>query len=264
MEMRPFLVRATARTLARDLPFCREHGLLPEVYLPAEALDGGMDQALPLLLAWREEGRDLTFHGPFKHLSPGASDPLVQEACRFRCAQALEAAEKVQPLHLLFHHGYDGRRYEWREEEWLSASVRLWAPLLEGAARIGIKVVFENVFDESPKALLALRDRLGKGAAGFCLDTGHHLLFARTPLEDWLAAFGSDLREMHLHDNFMVSDLHLPVGRGRFDFPSLFRHLHRHGHLPLMVLEHHDPADALPSREECRRLMARAAREGGA
>ncbi len=261
MEKRPFLVRATARTLDRDLPFCREHGLLPEVYLPAEALDGEMDLVLPRLLAWRDEGRDLTFHGPFKHLSPGASDPLVEEACRRRYAQALDAAEKVGPLHLLFHHGYDGWRYEWREGAWLSASARLWPPLLERAARMGVKVVFENVFDQGPDALLALLARLGRGAAGFCLDTGHFLLFARTPLEDWLAAFGDDLWEMHLHDNLLTSDLHLPVGRGRFDFSSLFRWIERHGPHPLMVLEHHDPTDALPSREECRRLMARAARE---
>ncbi len=258
MEKRPFLVRATARSLERDLPFCREHGLLPEVYLPAASLDGEMDLVLPRLLAWREEGRDLTIHAPFKHLSPGASDPLVEEACRVRFRQALAVAERVRPLQVLFHHGYDGWRYEWKDGGWLAASARLWPPLLAQAARIGVRVVFENVFDRDPEALLALLDRLGRGAAGVCFDTGHFLLFARSPLEDWLAALGPDLWEIHLHDNLIGTDLHLPVGRGRFDFLSLFRHLHRHGPDPLMVLEHHDLAEVLPSREECLRLMKEA------
>jgi len=256
MGERPLLVRATARTLDNDLPFCRQHGFLPEVYLPGEALDGGMESVLPRLLAWREEGKDLTLHAPFKHLSPGAGDPLVAEAARRRYGQLLDAAERVRPLQLLFHHAWDGWRYEWREESWLKESVALWRPVLDRAARIGSRVVFENVFDHDPGAMLALRDRLGKGSAGFCFDSGHFLLFSRSPLEDWLAAFGPDLWELHLHDNRADRDSHLPVGEGIFDFTSLFRHLARQGTGPLTVLEHHLPREALPSRVAYQRLVA--------
>jgi sugar phosphate isomerase/epimerase len=258
MAVRPFFARATAGTLDLDHPFCRENGLSPEVYLPGEALDGGMALVLPRLLAWREEGRDLTFHAPFKHLSPGAGDPLVREAAARRFGQLLDAAEKVRPSNILFHHGYDGWRYEWNEKAWLEQSERLWAPVLERAGRMGARVVFENVFDRDPGAMLALRERLGKGAAGFCLDTGHFLLFARTPLEDWLGAFGDDLWEMHLHDNRADRDSHLPVGSGIFDFGSLFRHLAKSGIDPLIVLENHRHEEVLPSREACLALMREA------
>jgi sugar phosphate isomerase/epimerase len=258
MTPRPFFARATARTLDSDLPFCREHGLLPEVYLPGEALDGGMASALPLLLAWREEGRALTFHAPFKHLSPGAGDPLVGAAAARRFGQLLDAAEKARPAHIVFHHGYDGWRYEWNEKAWLEQSARFWTPVIERAAALGVRVVFENVFDGDPGAMLLLRERLGKGAAGFCFDSGHFLLFARTPLEDWLGAFGDGLWEMHLHDNRADRDSHLPVGSGIFDFPSLFRHLARCGISPLIVLENHRHEEVLPSREACLALMKEA------
>lgn len=248
-------LRATARTLDRDLPFCREHGFLPEVYLPGEALDGEGEAFLPKLLAWRGEGRDLTLHAPFKHLSPGASDPLVAEVAARRHGQLLAVAEKVRPLQVLFHHGWDGWRFEWREGPWLEESVRLWAPLLERAARAGTRVVFENVFDHDPSAMAALRDRLGRGSAGFCLDSGHFLLFSRTPLEDWLSALGDALWELHLHDNRADRDSHLPVGEGIFDFPSLLGHLARERLDPLVVLEHHLPREALPSREAFLRLL---------
>jgi len=254
MGPRPFLVRATARTLDLDLSFCREHGFLPEVYLPGEALDGEMGSVLPRLLAWREEGRELTLHAPFKHLSPGAGDPLVAEAAARRHRQLLDAAAEVRPLQVLFHHAWDGWRYEWKEGPWLEASVRHWAPLLDRAGKAGVRVVFENVFDHDPGAMLALRGRLGKGAAGFCFDSGHFLLFSRSPLEDWLAALGDGLWELHLHDNRADRDSHLPVGEGIFDFPSLVAHLARERLDPLVVLENHSPSEALPSREAFLRL----------
>ncbi len=256
----PFFARATARTLAGDLPFLKTHGFAPEVYLPGEALDGERESFLPLLRAWREEGGELTLHAPFKHLSPGASDPMVAEVARTRYRQLLEVAEEVRPRQIVFHHGYDGWRYEWRQGLWLEESLRLWPEVVERAAGAGVGVVFENVFDRDPEAMLALRDRLGTGAAGFCLDTGHFLLFSRVPLEDWLTAFGGDLREVHAHDNGTGRDEHRPVGEGLFDWRGFHRHLARSGVDPLVVLEHHQREEALPSREAWLRFREGAGR----
>ncbi|MFZ0611664.1 MAG: sugar phosphate isomerase/epimerase, partial [Desulfobacterales bacterium] len=60
---------------------------------------------------------------------------------------------------------------------------------------------------------------------GFCLDTGHQAAFGQASLVKWLDALGPHIGQVHLHDNHGLRDEHLALGRGKIDFPYLFRRL---------------------------------------
>ncbi|MDF1536262.1 MAG: sugar phosphate isomerase/epimerase [bacterium] len=239
--------RAGLKDLTGDLEFLDAHGLFPEIYLAGEHLDSLDDAAVEDMVRWGEGGRELTFHAPFIDLSPGGFDPRVLEVTRFRFSQVMELARRVGPKQIVFHPGFDRWRFAWREELWLTNSLRIWGELLESAEKAGTRVCLENVFDTRPDHLGALRDRLGE-ELGFCLDTGHLLLFSEVTLGDWLDVFGNGLAELHLHDNDRQRDLHLPVGEGEFDFRALCREVAARSLDPVVVLEHH-------SREETARSL---------
>jgi len=239
--------KAGLNDLARDLEFLDSISLFPEVYLSAERLDTLSGEDLSTMLRWREEGKGVTFHAPFVDLSPGGFDPKVLEVTRFRFFQTMELAEKVGPQRIVFHPGFDDFRFAFREDLWIENSLQVWEELLEAAARIPTRICLENVFDKRPDHLGRLRERLGE-ELGFCLDTGHYLIFSQVPLQEWLDAFSDGLCELHLHDNDGRQDLHQPVGEGTFDFTTLCREIQDRDLDPVIVLEHH-------SREETTRSL---------
>jgi sugar phosphate isomerase/epimerase len=239
--------KAGLKDLVRDFEFLDRSGLFPEVYLSAELLDSLTEDDIRAMVKWREDGKGITFHAPFVDLAPGGFDPRILEVTRLRFSQAMELAEKVGPRQMVFHPGFDEFRFAFHEELWIENSLRVWGELLEAASRVNTRICLENVFDTRPDHLVRLREKLGE-ELGFCLDTGHFLIFSQVPLQEWLDAFSDGLFELHLHDNDGHQDLHLPVGEGAFDFRSLCSEVQDRGLEPLVVLEHH-------SREETTRSL---------
>jgi sugar phosphate isomerase/epimerase len=246
--------KASLKDLDNDLGFLDSYGLFPEVYLPGELLDSVSEHQILTMIRWREEGKSLTFHAPFTDLTPGGFDPRVLEITRFRFSQVMDLAEKIKPEQIVFHPGFDDFRFAFREELWLENSLRVWEELVESANRIKTRVCLENVFDPRPDHLIRLREKVGQ-ELGFCLDTGHILIFSEVPLGEWLEAFSDGLRELHLHDNHGHEDLHLPVGEGAFDFRFLWSEVTDRGLEPVIVLEHHSAEETVRSFENFQQMV---------
>lgn len=238
--------KASLKDLYQDLEFLDGVGLFPEIYLSGELLDVLDEDKVSAMEAWREDGKELTLHAPFVDLAPGGFDPRVLEITRLRFGQVMELARRVGPRQIVFHPGFDDFRFAFRQELWLDNSLRVWGELLEAAGSAGTKICLENVFDTRPDHLALLRERLGK-ELGFCLDTGHFLIFSQVSLNEWLDAFSDGLIELHLHDNNGQQDLHQPVGEGSFEFKSLCCQIQDRGLDPVVVLEHHSHEDTTRS-----------------
>lgn len=256
MRVPPLFARATLPAIAEELPFLDAHGLLPEVYLPAEALDRIDTADLAPLFRHRELGKDLSFHAPFMDLSPAGSDPRVLEITRYRFTQVRELARALKPKTVVFHPGYDRWRFGFQQETWLDRSRPVWSEVLEWGEALGVRILLENVFETRPDSLAELRRRVGE-SLGFCFDSGHFLLFSEVGLLEWLEALGDGLAELHLHDNKGDRDSHLPVWEGNFDFGSLFDHLRSNGLQPLTVLEHHTRDSTVRSLRNLERWQSR-------
>ena len=92
---------------------------------------------------------------------------------------------------------------------------------------------------------------------GLHLDIGHaNLMVARNMTEDLLAAYGSRVKHVHLHDNRGGNlDLHLPLGAGNIDLARSLRALRASGYDGTITLEVFapDPHHLLYSRDLLRR-----------
>ncbi len=213
--------------------------LQPEIGLNGDTLLAvGRHRMAEIARRLQGAGLGCTLHAPFSGLDPAAPE----QASRLRAREALERAFACIPLFrpriMVVHpHLVDAPP---GIEERVAVSARFWAPLVALAEGVGTVVAFENTYERSPAAHLALLERLASPAARFCLDTGHLLCFAATGWQEWLATpLAGRLAHLHLHDNDGTADQHLAPGRGRFDFAGLLAFLRRRGLRATVTLEPH-------------------------
>ena len=211
-----------------------------EIYFSSAVLDQVERQDLESLCKSLDWNPSLSLHAPFMDLNPGAVDPMVRSVTQMRFRQLLDAAAILRPRAAVFHAGYDKWRYSGRTDIWLHNSLDTWNRVMDAAARIGMRVAVENVFDETPDALAQLIEQIGSPDFGFCFDTGHCNLFSTVPLERWFERLGRSLVEVHLHDNDGTADSHLAVGAGTVDFAKFFGLLREQADDPVYTVEAHD------------------------
>lgn len=91
--------------------------------------------------------------------------------------------------------------------------------LFDRAREYGVTVAFENVcaFD----VLAFLLEQFS--SAGFCLDSGHEACERKRIRH--LPQFGSRLKALHLHDNYLNRDLHLLPYDGKIGFGRVVRQI---------------------------------------
>lgn len=223
-----------------------------EIYFSSAVLDQIERPDIENLCKNLDWNPSLSVHAPFMDLNPGAVDPMVRSVTQMRFRQVLDAAAILKPRAAVFHAGYDKWRYSGRTDLWLNNSIDTWNRVLEAAARIGMRVSVENVFDETPDALAMLIEEIGNPDFGFCFDTGHYNLFSSVPLERWFERLGRHIVEVHLHDNDGTADSHRAIGEGTVDFEAFFGLLGRHVDDPIYTVEAHDKEDVEISLERAR------------
>ncbi|MEJ2698613.1 MAG: sugar phosphate isomerase/epimerase [Desulfuromonadales bacterium] len=244
--------------LRETLPLLVEKKLQPEVAFSGPELDsldtGFLREAGETL---RASGIDITVHGPYHDLNPGALEPMVRRVTRKRFGQTLAAASTLGASLVVFHPGFDPWKYGGQDHIWVESNLKFWPPLLDLAADSGCLMALENIFEEVPSTLKELLTRLDSPWLGHCFDVGHWHLFGRVSLAEWFSALGPRLIHLHLHDNFGKRDEHLPVGEGRIDFATLFRLTGELPAEPSLTLEAHDQEAMLRSLSRVSSLLGR-------
>ena len=235
-------VNAPYRQLVdRYLELFLQYNINPEIGFDAVALDrfneGDMAEVAGLIT---ERGRTVTFHGPFMDLAPGGLDERIREMSICRLQRTMELVPLFSAQSVVFHAGYDDRRYHAHRQEWLSCSLATWEPLVKRAEEIGVAIYLENVYEQTPEMILTLLEAIESKNLGFCLDMGHMNAFGVAPLKEWLDALGPRLWEVHLHDNDGQKDTHGPIGSGTTPFEELFEYLSKVERRPLITLEPHE------------------------
>lgn len=157
--------------------------------------------------------------------------PFFQEILRL-----LDACREISAPLLTVHF--------WMDARFIPENVRdrkreiLWAMAQEGRQR-GVQLCLENL-SEPPEDLQPLLT--GCPELGLTLDIGHgQLLSPRNWSRDFLARWPERIHHIHAHDNRggdrVADDLHLPIGEGIIDFPSIFQALVRVGYRETVTLE---------------------------
>lgn len=231
------------------------YGINPEIGFDALALETASQEAMAEMARLMEEqGRTVTFHGPFMDLATGGLDERIREVTVWRLQRTMELVPVFRPQSVVFHAGYDERRYHAHRAEWLSGSVATWEPLIQQAEEMGVVIHLENVYEQTPEMILALIEEMDSEHLGFCLDMGHMNVFGEVALSEWLDALGPHLKEVHLHDNNGDSDSHGPIGSGTAPFQELFQYLHDQEKRPVITLEPHEEATLWVSLENLEKL----------
>ena len=231
------------------------YGINPEIGFDALALETASQEAMAEMARLMEEqGRTITFHGPFMDLATGGLDERVREVTARRLQRTMELVPVFRPQSVVFHAGYDERRYHAHRAEWLSGSLATWEPLIQQAEEMGVVIHLENVYEQTPEMILTLIEKMDSEHLGFCLDMGHMNVFGEVALSEWLDALGPHLKEVHLHDNNGHSDSHGPIGSGTAPFKELFQYLHDQEKRPVVTLEPHEEATLWVSLENLEKL----------
>jgi sugar phosphate isomerase/epimerase len=234
--------------------YLREHRVNLEVYFSSHVLDTTRKKDIEDRMQSLGYSPEISIHGPFMDLSPGAVDEKVRAVSVDRFLRTLDLAETLRPKVIVFHSGYEKWKYAMNITLWLEKSLKTWYPLIKKAENTGTRIAIENIFEEDPENLRLLMEEAGSERFGICFDTGHCNLFSRIPLDGWLDQLQEYIIEMHLHDNWNTSDEHLGIGEGSFDFDLLFRRMK--GRNPLLTIEGHTPEEVLKSLKRLQQAQA--------
>jgi sugar phosphate isomerase/epimerase len=220
-------------------------GVHPEIMFTGEVLDATLPEEIEsAAAAFANSGLSCTIHAPFMDLNPGSDEGLLREATRRRFRQVCAAASILKPKTMVFHPGYDRWRYGDKQSSWLGHSIDTFSEVLQATEPIGCTIAVENIFEEEPSTLLALIESISHPRLRHCFDVGHWNLFhdPAVGLEEWFAALGAHVGEVHIHDNSGIKDDHAPVGEGNIDFELYFRLLAGYAPAAVWTIEAHSRA----------------------
>lgn len=233
----------------------RQYRINPEIGLAGDALYiFGRNDFIGLADFLKKEGLRCTLHAPFHDMMPGAIDKNILRATREKLRRCFDLIEIFNPGSVVCHLGYLDCVHSYDRQQWLESSLATWRELVDLAADHNTPVMFENTYEPGPGVHKLLLQSLDSPAARFCLDAGHLLAFATTPLRKWLTDLEPWLGQLHLHDNCGFRDDHLPVGKGYFDFAELFSFLRSRKIAPLLTLEPRSENDLWDSLNALDRL----------
>jgi len=222
------------------LPLVLEKRVNPEIGIDGTVLDTyKITHFKETASTLKREGLRITLHAPFLDIVPGSPDKKMLSASRERIGEFLELIPVFEPPSVVFHTGYDRKRYLELEDRWLETSLETWRWIIEELRNTQTLLILENVYEKTPLFLEKTLRILDSDRVGFCLDTGHMNAFSDTSMNGWLSALGRYLKEIHVHDNDASWDDHLAIGAGNIDFDYLFNYLKENKINPTITLEAH-------------------------
>jgi sugar phosphate isomerase/epimerase len=233
-----------------------ELGLTPEIAIKGPELDH-LDQSLLIKVAQTLKEMSLRpyIHAPFFDLNVGALDTAVRQLSLQRLFQALSFATQLNATLMVIHPGVDKWRYPNLDQVWLTNARTSFQALTEQAVCSDCRLAIENIYEESPSLLVQLVKEIDSEWFGHCFDAGHWHLFGKNTMSEWLEAIASKLLHLHLHDNYGVTDDHLPMGEGRINFKPLQAKLRNMSKLPSMTLEAHSLEHLIQSLPRAKALV---------
>lgn len=148
--------------------------------------------------------------------------------------RAVEATAFLGAKYMVVHGDeFDFSAQSFSDENALEYNYRLYAPIVEKASALGVKVAFENVFEDNYKGrprfcshseqLISIIEKFGTDNACCCLDTGHGGVSFGSKLPEKIAELGKYIECTHVHDCGHSQDLHLPPFLGDIDWDACMK-----------------------------------------
>lgn len=161
-------------------------------------------------------------HAPFNDINIASMNPDIKKASVHEIEKAMDLAVSIDADMVTVHPGL----YSPIGKTWAGAMEAQLSSLKEISAlgrERGITVALENMPAPYPTMGIEpgeMKNMLETSGLDFCLDVGHG--FTSGKLDDFLRMKPVNV---HLHDNQGYKDLHLPLGEGDIDFPTVLNEL---------------------------------------
>ncbi len=234
------------------LPEFIRHGINPEISFNYDSLDNfSLKDYEDVAKELQSHGLSITLHAPYIDLCPGSPDPKVKEVARYRFSQILSLIPVFKPEAVVFHTGFEEKKYHGLRDVWQKNSIEIWRWIAEDLKKRSVKFLLENVFERRPEDMILLMEGLlDYENAGLCFDPAHAVVFSIIPIERWLRLISPYLKEIHLHNNSGTWDEHRGLNIGIIDFEEVFQILSKlKREPPLITLEVHKEEEFWPSLE---------------
>ena len=228
--------------ISRSLNLVERYGVVFEYndfMLPAYLDD--KEECRRKLIFYKSLGRDCsgdTLHGAFIDISVHSEDSLIRQASRIRVRQSMEIAQELGVRGVVFHTGllasFNDKRYR---DSWLEANVEFWTDILEEYPKQS--VYMENMFDWNSEELVRLTKAMKtSGRFGICFDYAHAAVFGQEDSpEVWFQSTAPYIRHMHINDNDLMKDMHLPLGDGKINWNRFYGLMEKYGVYSSVLLE---------------------------
>ncbi|MBW3015576.1 sugar phosphate isomerase/epimerase [Candidatus Woesearchaeota archaeon] len=187
------------------------------------------------------------YYLPFGSCVRSIREAAVNEAIRY-----LEVFSKLPVEYVTVHANWTASLFS--VDETIDFQVESLRKLVKEAKKYNLNLMYESLDswrDTSDTVAKVLKKVPG---LYFHLDIGHTSVHGRKP-EDFIRKFHKKLKHVHLHDNNLREDLHLPMGTGANNWNSILETLKRYydGTITLEIFSQ-DKDYALLSKEKLRTL----------
>lgn len=217
--MKKLLIIPSLAEIEQSLSLMREYSVgyeYNDFYVPAVLDDSDKCHEISNAYNCFSKPDYSTLHGAFFDVIPCSPDMRVAEISALRIEQSISAARLMGASGVVFHTNYNpflnSPAYI---EDWINKNADYWQGVLNKNRDINIWL--ENMFDTAPYIMESLAQRLCRyDNFGICLDWAHAALSEVQPAL-WAEVLGKYVRHIHINDNDLKSDLHLPWGEGIID-----------------------------------------------
>ncbi|MBR3789560.1 MAG: sugar phosphate isomerase/epimerase [Clostridia bacterium] len=157
-----------------------------------------------------------TNHGAFIDVLPFSADKKIKEVAYIRIKQSIDVSKGIGAKAVVFHLNYNPLlKVESYVNDFVKKNVDIWQRILN--ENPGISIYIENMFEQNPIVLKSVAKDLCKNDNfGICLDWAHATLSGVSP-ELWAEELKDYVKHIHINDNDLNSDGHLPWGGGNLD-----------------------------------------------
>lgn len=171
--------------------------------------------------------------------------------------RTLTATKEMGAKYMVVHGDeFDFKNMEYTFDAALEYNYEKYAPVVEKAARLGVKVAFENVFQEASRPrfcskseeLLGLIKRFNSDTVCACWDFGHAGVSFGKDQPQKILELGSFIECTHVHDNAHNYDCHLPPFLGEIDWDACcesMRSIGYKGHLTFEMVYGNIPGEMI-------------------
>lgn len=171
----------------------------------------------------RQQGIGRHVQGPFYDLAPGSLDPYIREHTQKLYFRTIEIAAALEADYVTFFSGYNTLLHARVLDQWFEVCRPLWRRVADYAERLGMKVLFANMFEDEPAIQLRLLEGLPPEVCGICLDLAGAYAFSGKKITNWVNQLSGQLDMVYLSDARVRDNEHLPVGSGSIPLKDFYQ-----------------------------------------